>query len=115
MSLEQVIAENTAAVRDLIAALKAQGLTPTGRAEIMQETQQLPDKTPAQETEAATEQVQYTARQIGEMAPLLVAKCGRPEAEHILKSMGLAKFSEAKTPEQINELGARIAAALPKE
>lgn len=122
MSLEQVIAENTAAIRELIAALGNQKFDPAkqsgveGSLNVIAETKAHKEEAAKKPTSAPAETVvssPVVAEPVTEptvqetisaplsykedIMPLLTkffAKCGREAAAELLKKYGVAKFSE---------------------
>ena len=122
MSLEQVIAENTAAIRELIAALGNQKFDPTkksgveGSLNVVAETKARKEEAAKKSTPAPTgtvvsspvvaepvteptvqETISAPLTYKEDIMPMLTkffAKCGREAAAELLKKYGVAKFSE---------------------
>lgn len=104
MSLEQAIAENTAAVKELAAALKAAataagdaGATTTKSAKDTKTAKETTSKTKAYEPKYTKAQAQAAANEVKETK-------GVPAAKALIADLGYAKLAEIEKPEDIDKL-----------
>lgn len=116
MSLEQALAENTAAMKELAAALKASGLSAGNPGT----TETKPGKTETKKAETKKEekaayQPQHTADEMIALLTKLKDEKGLPEAKKIVKEVGKKdKMSEITDPETIDKVYAAAEKALGK-
>ena len=122
MSLEQVIAENTAAVRELIAALAANGgaaASTTAPAADKEEKEEKAEKTTRTRRSAKTEESapvsKYTAEQVKAAAVKVKDELGTAEAKKLIKSAGKADELAAIKPENYDAFIAACEAAINGE
>lgn len=103
MSLEQAIAENTAALKELAAALKAGG-TATGDAGTKDTKSTKDTKTKETTTKSKAYEPKYTKAQAQAAANEVKDTKGVPAAKALIAELGYAKLAEIEKPEDIDKL-----------
>ena len=103
MSLEQAIAENTAALKELAAALKAGGTT-AGDAGATTTKSAKDTKTAKETTKSKAYEPKYTKAQAQAAANEVKETKGVPAAKALIADLGYAKLAEIEKPEDIDKL-----------